>query len=148
MTPLRTNKLLSSWSIVVHPFKSFKILLIRLEKATMCRVPTREDSTPKTPIQPPESAVPESSSALAAPVVDLTDQIKIMNSHPVAHGGFADIHRGEWVQTAGETQRAAVKPIQVRRTFFFPLLRPNLISYRSLSNFSACLHDRMLLLGA
>jgi len=116
MTPLRAFNPL--WS-TTRAFKSFKILLNRPKKP---RVPTRElsdDQTPGTPIIQPsdEPAVPKSSPTLAAPIVDLTNQIRIIDPNAIAHGGFADIHRGEWVQVVGDAERAAVKNTQVCNVF-------------------------------
>lgn len=119
MTPPRMNTL-SLWSTV----RTFKNLIIRPKKFPKRRVsrPLYDDPTPTTSIQ--TSEVPETSSTPAAPVVDLTNEIRITDPHAVAHGGFADIHRGEWVHAAGETGRVVGKTTQVCCTFFPPPPRP------------------------
>ena len=117
MAPLRMNTF-ALWKTVYK-------LVIRSKKIAKRRKPRYDDPTPSPPIRLEPSSVPESSSSSTpAPVVDLTDQIRITYPHAVAHGGFADIHRGEWDQAAGETEGVAGKTTQVCTSFPSPLLRP------------------------
>ena len=47
-------------------------------------------------------------------MLDLTNDIKINDPHPVDCGGFADIYRGEWIQLAlGPEEGVEEKKTQV-----------------------------------
>lgn len=112
-----------------------KNLITRQKQAVERKVLIRkvqDDLTPSTSIERP-SAVPEASSPPAALIVDLTNEIRITDLHAVAHGRFADIHRGEWAQAV-----EVGKTTQVCNVFPAPCFDPCLIFHRSLSNFSAC----------
>ncbi|KAI6008736.1 kinase-like domain-containing protein [Pisolithus orientalis] len=42
-------------------------------------------------------------------LVDLTDEVTKVGQHPVFHGGFADVWKGVWTNSAGESRVVALK---------------------------------------
>lgn len=93
--------------------------------------PTQLDDHEWTP-----AMLPLANSPASSVVVDLTGQIETLSPHAFAHGGFSDIHMGQWARRTDAGQIETVRHLDQK-----PFRSQTARRFRLLSNCCASLQD-------